>query len=154
MSVWLTKPIDPESKLSSLALIIVAVLVVGLALWDGPLSGTRTANQLEAFVGASSSPAPFPVQDTLFTEPQLIEWDGYIRRIFISGEGLEIVSPAAPGGVFQAFMASGEISPVTEGAVSIQGLWRGWTCAYGGVQKHCVPDVQIRSIHVRPVELE
>lgn len=137
MSVWVTRYIDPRVNLSSVALITVAVLVVGLALWDGPIAGSRTASQINAFD---------EMQDRVFSQPIPVVWSGTIQRVLVSGEGLEIINAAAPGGVFQASMGPGEISPLLQGVVDIQGFWQGWTCAYGGAHGHCVPDVQIQSI--------
>lgn len=78
--------------------------------------------------------------------PQPIEWSGHISRIFVSGEGLEIISSASPGGVFQAYMPRDQTSPVTEGSARIKGLWTGFTCAYGGDHGRCVPEVDIEEI--------
>lgn len=83
------------------------------------------------------------VSDQTFSSPIPVIWSGTINRIFVSGSGLEVVSTAAPGGVFQAYMPGDQISPITSGAVQVQGTWDGYTCAYGNT---CVPEVIIQTV--------
>src|SRR5574343_300351 len=135
MTIWLTGTSDPESKISTTALLAVSLMVLGLAVWGIPSTGSRTASSLKAIVSESGLPT-----ETSFA-PRQIEWEGYVRRILVGGEGLEIAGSDAPGGVFQVY-ASGQI-PITEGSVLIKGLWRGYTCAYGGHNGRCVPDVEL-----------
>ena len=75
--------------------------------------------------------------------PRQVQWQGTISRIFVSGEALEVISADAPGGVFHAYMPEGQVSPVTDGTVTVNGLWRGSTCDYG---TRCVPEVDIISV--------
>ena len=151
MSLWALEPADYRSRLSSLALVAVIAMVAGLAFWQGHAVGPRQAVGLQALISPSISILP---TETEFPLPTPIEWEGYIDRMFVSGAGVEVVSRAAPGEAFQAYMTDGQISPVTSGPVAVQGLWRGWTCAYGGYGGHCVPEVDIQSISQRPIMRE
>lgn len=83
---------------------------------------------------------------TTFPTPKIVQWTGSVQRIFLSGEGLEIRSTMAPGGVFHAYMPDHRISPFTDGVVGVTGQWVGISCEYG---QRCVPDVRIETI-VRP----
>ena len=147
MSIWATGPLNQQSRVSTLSMGGVLVLVAGLFLWQGNTGDSRTANQLQALQ------TPVATEET-FSEPREIVWEGRIERIFVGGEGLEIVGPSIPGGAFQAYMPKGEPSSITEGPVRVQGLWRGYTCAYGGRGGVCVPEVDIVSIEELPIELE
>ncbi len=127
---------------------VVVVMVAGLFLLRGNTVAPQPASQLQAL-----QTLPTVAEET-FAEPRDMTWEGHIERMFVGGEGLEIVGPEIPGGVFQAYMPDGELSPVTEGSVRVHGLWRGYTCAYGGRGGSCVPEVDIITIDVLPIELE
>jgi hypothetical protein len=129
-------------------MLAVLVMVGGLFLSREHTGAPQTANQLQAL-----QTMPTVAEDT-FSEPQEIVWEGRVARIFVGGEGLEIFGPSIPGGAFQAYMPQGEVSPVTEGSVKVRGLWKGYTCAYGGHDGACVPEVDIISVEALPIELE
>ena len=131
-------------------MLAVLSMVAGLILWEAPLSTPRTANDLQAFTNTETSPTPAR-SEAVLPEPVAISWEGYIRRVFVSGGALEIISLEVPGGAFQAYMPHGQVASVLEGSVAIEGIWRGWTCAYGGYEGHCVPDVDVQSIHQLPI---
>ena len=137
-----------ETNVAFGSLLGVAVLMLVLVTMKIPSSNRSTANILQA---VSPSVTVLP-EDSLLPEPRRIEWAGYIRRIFVGGEGLEIAGSDAPGGVFQAY-ASGQL-PVFDSQVLIRGIWRGYTCAYGGDNGRCVPEVDIESIAPRPIEFQ
>ena len=138
-----------ETNIAFGSLLGVAVLMLVLVIIDNPsLNQPATANILQAM---SPSTTVLP-EDSLLPEPRPIEWGGYVRRIFVGGDGLEIVGSDAPGGVFQAY-ASGQL-PVFDSPVLIRGIWRGYTCAYGGNNGRCVPEVDIESIEPRPIEFQ
>ena len=151
MSVWHIKTIDPGAKLSTTALIVVAMLVIGLSLHSLSSVKQRTASTLNA-LDAADSITPLPTEGE-FAAAQQIDWEGYIRRSLAGGEGLEVVSQDAPGGTFQAYVSDGAAS-VSEGPVRVRGFWHGYTCAYGGNDGRCVPDVTISDIERLPIAPE
>lgn len=151
MSLWATGTSDHHARLSSLSMMAVLGMVIGLFAWHGHATAPQTASELDALVSPTVSAMP---QEAEFPEPTPIIWEGYISRSFVGGEAIEVVSRTAPGGVFQAYMPVGQVSPVTDGPVRVQGLWRGWTCAYGGHDGNCVPEVDITSVEKRPIMVE
>jgi hypothetical protein len=153
MSVWQTQPIDPETKFSSIAVIGVAIFVVGLALWQMPPSEYRSATGLDALIRPSPTQSPSPTEGE-FSVARDVSWEGHVRRVFLGGGALEVVSRDAPGGVFQAYMPDDGIASVSEGPVRISGSWRGYTCAYGGDNGRCVPDVTINHLQQLPIASE
>jgi hypothetical protein len=137
-------------RLFSIAFIAGIVVLLGFLAWQIPSAAPQTASQADALTAT-------PDTEETFTDPRPVQWDGYVRRVLAGGEGLEIVSQNAKGGVFQAYMPAGQIAPVTSGPVHVQGLWRGYTCAYGGNASGdggCVPEVDIQTIQSAPIQLE
>jgi hypothetical protein len=122
-------------RLPLTSLIVLAGLIGVVVLYEKTPPTPQTATGLDALSRTAS-----------VSLPQFVTWSGYISRVFVSGEGLEIVSSASSEGVFQAYMPIGQISPITDGEVVIQGVWNGFTCAYGGHQGRCIPEVDIQSI--------
>lgn len=122
-------------RLPLTSLLVLTGLIGAVVLYDRAPAAPKTANSLDIISPTSSESFPRPVV-----------WTGYVSRVFVSGEGLEIVSSASPEGVFQAYMPIGQVSPVTTGTVRVQGIWSGFTCAYGGHQGRCVPEVDIQEI--------
>lgn len=149
MSVWHTNPINDRSRVASLSFIVVVVMVGGLFALQYS-SHSRTADILQAV----ATDSPLPTTESTFNQPRPIQWDGYISRVFAAGEGVEIISPAAPGGVFQAYMVQGQLAPLTSGPVLVHGMWVGYTCAYEGHDGKCVPEVTIQKIESQPIELQ
>lgn len=135
---------DYETNVSFAAFLGVAFLMLGLVVIDARPTDTSTANILQA-VSPRVSIEP---GDDILLEPRTVEWGGYIRRVFVGGEGLELAGSDAPGGIFQAY-STGRL-PILEGQVLIRGIWRGYTCAYGGNNGWCVPEVDIESIAPLP----
>lgn len=135
-----------ETNVSFGALLGVSALMLTLVLLDMPSSSQSTANVLQALTSTPS----VQLEDSLLPEPRAVAWGGYISRILVGGEGLELVGSDAPGGVFQAYGVSQ--LPILEGQVLIRGVWRGYTCAYGGYKGRCVPDVEIESIEPLPAD--
>lgn len=110
-----------------LKVIGLIAVAVALVVFQRPLGiGSRTAVGLNA-LGVSAT----------------ITWHGTITRTFVSGGALEISSSDAPGGVFHAYLSDGQVSPITEGEVTITGRWTGWTCDYG---MKCVPEVEVERV--------
>lgn len=122
-------------RLPLTSLIVLTGLIGVVVFYEKTPPTPQTATGLDALsVSASVS------------LPQSVIWSGHISRIFVSGEGLEIISSASSEGVFQAYMPMGQVAPITDGEVIVQGIWNGFTCAYGGHQGRCVPEVDIQSI--------
>jgi hypothetical protein len=149
MSVFKTKTSDPQARLSSVALLVVAILVIGLSVSGASWTKSRTAAIVDA---VTALPSPEPTEGVL-ASPQPVDWSGYVRRSFVGGQGLEIVGQDAPGGVFQAYMPDG-VAPVASGSVRVRGLWEGYTCAYGGNNGRCVPEVLIQGMERLPIAPE
>lgn len=139
--------------MSSVAFMAIVMTILVLSVWHVPHSLLpQTASEYDAL---DTAPQPsLPVADETFSDPRPVQWDGYVSRVLVGGEGLEIVSHNAPGGIFQAYMPVGQVAPVTQGPVYVEGVWRGYTCAYGGRGGGCVPEVDIQSIQAAPIQLE
>lgn len=126
-------------RLPLTSLLVLTGLIGVVVLYERPVSAPSTATIDDAFSPTASVSLPIPVV-----------WSGSISRVFVSGEGLEIVSSASPEGIFQAYMPIGQVAPITTGTVRIQGIWSGFTCAYGGYRGRCVPEVDITEIKSAP----
>lgn len=115
------------SKLSPSAILVaVALMMLGVTIWEHPWRPASTASQINA----------------LFEAPVPILWNGVITRSLAGGRGLEIQGAQAPGGYFFVYWDDDRISPITQGAVQVSGEWLGTSCEYG----RCAP--QIRATNV------
>jgi hypothetical protein len=67
----------------------------------------------------------------------------------VSGEALEIATPASPLGYAYLQNKQGEVFSLTEGMVTVEGMWTGTSCQYG----RCAAHIEVRSIRSTKVEL-
>ena len=118
-------------------LMIVAVVAVGIMLGTFQARAPMTASELDAF-------AP---TETVFPEPQQIDWTGQVFGIFAGGEGLAVRLDGT-GREFQAYMKPGVLSSVPYGPVRIKGNWTGISCAYANTvfSGKCTPMVEVDDI--------
>jgi len=125
------------------------VVVAGSVYFGHALRTSLTASQLHALL-PTQTPVPL-AQETVFPEPQDIQWDGYIFGVLVGGQGVAVHRD--DGQLFQAYMLDGSQVPFTEGSVHIEGRWTGISCAYAATLFNggCTPTVDIGSIVQLPV---
>lgn len=94
------------------------------------------------------SPSAQPTEE-VFSSPRPVQWDGRIVRVFLSGEALEMSTPASPLGFAYLEGKEGEVFSLTEGMVTVEGMWTGTSCQYG----RCASHVEVNSMSPVKVEL-
>lgn len=95
-----------------------------------------------------ASPSAQPTEE-VFSSPRLVQWDGRIVRVFLSGEALEIATSASPLGFAYLEGKEGEVFSLTEGMVTVEGMWTGTSCQYG----RCASHIEVESVSPAKVEL-
>jgi hypothetical protein len=152
MSVFATQKKTSHARTVAI-LIAVCAVVAGSVLVGRMIEVPLTAALRDAAGFSPVIPAETP-SETVFPKPRVIDWEGTVFGILAGGNGLAIKRP--DGGMFQAYMAEGRTSSVSQGPVHIKGRWTGTSCAYQNTvfSGQCTPTVEIDALEILPISLE
>lgn len=117
--------------------VIIIVTAVGVMLGSLEARAPMTASELDAITP----------RETVFPQPQDIDWSGQVFGIFAGGEGLAVRRDGT-GQEFQAYMQPGVLSSIPYGPVRIRGQWIGISCAYAYTvfSGRCTPTIEVDDI--------
>jgi type VI protein secretion system component VasA len=142
MSVFHTHA-TPSFSVVRVGLLVAVLTVAGVVLSRGFTVRTATI--------ADTLPEATPTATaTVFPEPLAVEWEGYVTRTLVGGQGIEVRSRQVPGGYFFAYSEEGFPASISEAPLKVLGRWLGISCEYG----RCAPEVQVDSWAPLPIELE
>lgn len=132
------------------ALLIVLACVIGGGIAFSRISFDRMlqVGTISAPLQGSASQTPQPTEE-VFASARPIEWSGRIVRVFASGQALEVATHESPLGFAYLQGNEGNVFSLTEGAVTVEGLWTGTSCQYG----RCASHIEVTDLRPAQVEL-
>ena len=134
---------------STLLFVLACVVGESFAFSQVLVGDSFRVGSIGGLVGSQeASPTVQPTEE-VFASPRPIQWDGRIVRMFLSGEALEMATPVSPLGFAYLEGKVGEVFSLTEGMVTVEGVWTGTSCQYG----RCAAHVEVESISPAKVEL-